>query len=767
MAADWLAAAGNDPGARAFGELQMAWGHRYRNELAPAEQCLARALALYQSLDDEAGLANCRDLAATLWSAQRRHGDALRLLDANAAIAPSRRPPIERLITHDRRGFLHDMLGDRDESLRERYAALDAARESGDPAAIGFTLGMLGGVQADLYNLEDADQLCSEGERLADSVGAFQAWSLAALNHMNALVTLEQGERAVTLARRLLAIEAQLPPRAAEQRLIVYADAFLLTGELEQAQALLDRSRALRTEGSQSLISHTCAQLRAWQATGELERARALGEAYLADPDNGTDPAQVPSETLRILRSLAEVCEALGDPLAALRHQKEAYRVHETLVGRSARARRLTLEIQHRLDRERWSREEAQRRQRDAEAEGERLAGLNRELSAANLAKSRFLAAASHDLRQPLQAMSLYLAALQSRPRAPATERREILGRMDQAMGTLTGLFDALMDLSRFDAGAVEPEHRPVRLSDWLPTLVQPLELRAQSLGGSLRLRLPRRAGSALGHSDPILLGRLLGNLIDNALKYAPGGPILVALRRREGGSWRIEVRDAGPGIAPEQQARIFDEFYRLDRPSGDEPGGLGLGLSIVQRLSGLLGHPIGVRSRPGHGATFWVELPPGRADPDAVEPARASVPTTTARPLSLAVIDDDEAVRDALTRLLRGWGHTVHAAGDARSLLGSPGHAGPSLDAIIADYQLGPAGTGLAAIAALRRDRDSPIPALIVTGDAAPGDLRDLQASGLPWLAKPVRALRLRSWLAGITRDPAHPDRATNDATC
>jgi len=751
LATDMLSAAVDDR-SRAFAHLQLAWGYRYRGDADAASASLQLAAALYDAIGDLAGQANCRDLSATLLSLERRYPEAIALLQVNLALPPESRHAIERMITHDRSGLLYDQLGDRDQSLRHRYAMLAAARSSADDAATAFALAILGGVQADLYNLDDADRLCVEGLAVAESVDAIHAWSLAALNHMNALLAMERGTEAAAHAERLLALEPRLNQRAAEQRLIVYADAFTAVGDPVRAQSLLDRSAALRNDSQQSLISFTTAQIRAWNAQHMPSRARELGEAYLADPDSGSDPAQVPTELLRILQALAAACETLGDLPAALRYQKQAFAVHESLVGRSARARRLTLEIQHHLDRERLQREHAQRRQQDAEEEGARLTELNRQLDAALQTRTRFLAAASHDLRQPAHALSLYAVALEQETSRDALHT--LARRVRATVNSLSGMFDGLIELARLDAGAVEVRAAPVAVDELL------LRLRAEYAdrlpAGGTRLALRTAARPLWLHTDGVLMERVLRNLIGNAVKYAAEGNILIAVRMLPDGGVGIEVRDAGRGIAEADQRRVFDEFFQAATDVGHRDG-LGLGLAIVQRFTRLLGMSITLRSAPGRGSTFRLAIPAAlvMAPPLAEQATLAASKADTTESLRLLVIDDDHDARDSLALVLKQWRHEVIAAADAASALQHLRDHAAVLDAVISDFQLAAGRTGTEAISLVRQAQSSPIPALVVSGAHDEQTRGAVAASGAAYLSKPVRPLRLKSWLSTVNRRP------------
>ncbi len=750
------ATARHDAEAAAWGWLHQAWGQRFRSRADEAAAALAQAEAGFTRAGSERGLAACRDLQAMLLGLARRWQEALALLAQNDVSTGGPRPARERFGTHQRRAWAHDAMGDRDAALRERYALLAAAQEWGDEAAHALALGLLGGLHADLYNLEEAERLCREGMALAEAAGATQAWAMAALNGMNALVVQGRGAEAVPWAEALRARESELNARAREQRLIVYADAHAQAGNTKLAQALLDESRALRHAGSESLLSWTTAQAVTWARQTNWAPLRRLAEGWLQSPEHGTDPAQVPSEQLRLLQLASRACEALGDTAAALHWQREAFALHEALVGRSARARRLALEVQHGLALERARRQQA-------EDTSQRLDALNRALEEANAAKTRFLAAASHDLRQPVQALALNMAALEIEARAAgAAAPLALVQRMSASLQALTQMFDVLLDISRLDAGIVPVHAQPLALAPLLQRLHGELAPVAAARGLRLRLHLPRRtAARASTHSDPVLLERCLRNLLDNALKYTARGGVLLALRPR-GGGWQVQVLDTGIGMAPEVLARACEEFFQADNPGRDRARGLGLGLAIVQRVLRLLGHTLALRSRPGYGSTAEVALPAHAAPPVAAE-APGGHAHAPGAPGLVAVIDDDSAVREALAALLQRWGHGVLQAADAEALLAQHAAAGqPPLQALVTDLRLARHATGLEAVAAVRaalgEGPGAALPALVITGDIAPERLQQLRDSGLPWLTKPVMPLRLRGWLAGLppADDPA-----------
>jgi signal transduction histidine kinase/CheY-like chemotaxis protein len=452
-------------------------------------------------------------------------------------------------------------------------------------------------------------------------------------------------------------------------------------------------------------------------------------------------------------RAAAQACELLDDPASALRHARAEQRLLSQVLGQGAQARRLALEITHRLAQERAQREQAQQRERAAEDARQRLDALNRALAEANQAKTRFLAAASHDLRQPVQALAMNMAALQAE--ALSTGQGLLVDRMAQSLDALGRMFDVLLDISRLDAGIVPVHAEPLALRPLLHRLVEEHRPAAEAKGLTLRLRLPADAPALMSHSDPVLLERCLRNLLDNALKYTPQGGVLLAVRalralHGQPPGWRVEIVDTGIGMTPEVRARVFEEFYQADNPERDRSRGLGLGGAIVLRLARLLGHELALRSRPGRGTRVSLLLP---SRPEPVGARRASAGPSEMPALCLAVVDDDAEVRDSLVAVLERWGHRALSGVDAEAVLRQWQGAGrPPVHGVLSDLRLRGQLDGRTVVATLRQVLGQPrLPALILTGDVAPERLQGLRDSGLPWLPKPVMPMRLRSWLAGV----------------
>ena len=362
-----------------------------------------------------------------------------------------------------------------------------------------------------------------------------------------------------------------------------------------------------------------------------------------------------------------------------------------------------------------------------------------------NLAKSRFLAAASHDLRQPVHALGMFIGAL--RGHRLSARSRELVAHMDSSVGALNGLFGSLLDISRLDAGVIEARPGRLAIQPMLARIGRDLAQEAAAKGVALRL-VPTSAEIT---SDPVLLERILRNLIGNAVVYTPaGGRVLVGLRRR-GGGVGIEVRDTGPGIQPELQELVFEEFYQIGNPDRDRSRGLGLGLPIVRRLCGILDHPLTMESTPGRGTCFTVQAPrlPTLEDRSAPVPAAALVGPPTGFILAM---DDEPAIRVAMIALLESWGHRVVAAAGPREAIADLA-GGPPPDLIISDYRLRDGLDGLTAIRQVQDAIAAKIPAILVTGDTAPENIRVALASGYPLLHKPLSDARLRAAITSLLR--------------
>ena len=358
----------------------------------------------------------------------------------------------------------------------------------------------------------------------------------------------------------------------------------------------------------------------------------------------------------------------------------------------------------------------------------------------ASSAKSRFLAAASHDLRQPLQAALLYNNVLERQVRE--SEHAATARKLGSSLEALRDLLNRLLDISRLEAGSITPEIDTVLLRILFERLRDEFTPQAAEKGLSLHVR----PGDFEVASDPQLLEQLLRNLVANALRYTERGRVLVGCRRA-GREVRIQVWDTGIGIAESDLPAIFEEFYQVADSRRGRHLGLGLGLAIVRRLSKILDHPVTVRSTIGRGSVFEVRVP--RASVAAERSARASQTATARRRALVAVIEDDDEVRDGLRMSLEQSGHEVLAAADAGSVLRAARAVGRVPDLIVSDYQLGDGCTGLDAIAMLRRDLGAAIQAVVVTGDSSVETLARVRDAGFTLFQKPVDAERLEEAIA------------------
>ena len=364
----------------------------------------------------------------------------------------------------------------------------------------------------------------------------------------------------------------------------------------------------------------------------------------------------------------------------------------------------------------------------------------------ANRAKSSFLAAASHDLRQPAHALGLYMAAL--RAERLSDEQRELVERMTASIGALDTMFNALLDISRMDAGAVVAQARLFALEPMLHRLAEEFSQQAAEKGLRLSVRVCAAARRLHALSDPILVERIVRNLLGNAVKYTCQGGVLLTCRLAggEGGRWQIEVWDTGPGIPEADHERVFDEFFQLGNPERDRAAGLGLGLSIVRRLAQLLKHRVRLHSVVGCGSRFVLELP---ASTDTLNAVAEREQMGSLQRLGVGVLDDDPEVRQAMRVLLERWGCVVTAGASVDELLAHAGdRPAESLQVLIVDFQLRGGSNGIDAIRALRQACAMRQPALIVSGASAPERLAELQASGFEWMTKPLPPADLRSWL-------------------
>ena len=463
--------------------------------------------------------------------------------------------------------------------------------------------------------------------------------------------------------------------------------------------------------------------------------------ALAADPIEDTPRAELEAE-LRKLRKINRVLmdrverdvDAQGSNAYAL--FRTAVTLEAKVSERTAELAKLTHQMLHEISQRRL----AERALLAAKAEAE----------GANHSKTRFLAAASHDLHQPLNAARLFLGALADEI---VTERaRDLLGRVDAALDTVDDLLSALLDISRLDAGAWPVNLAPVPVWPVLARLLEEYGPQAQAVGIDLRV-VPC---SAVLHTDRGLLERVLRNLISNAIRYTAAGRVLVGCRRR-GTHVRVEVWDTGVGIPTDRRGRIFEEFHRLGNAPRNDGKGLGLGLAIVDRIARLLDLGLDVGSEIGRGSCFSVLVPRGEAGGAMEEPAPVDLaPLDSLAGRRVLMIENDDSAVEGMRALLETWGCGLVAGASVAAALArlAPGAAPP--DVLIVDYHLDDGALGVDAVGELRAHFGAGLPAMVISSDRSAETRARLKAEGLPFLPKPTSPARLRAMMSYLLRqDP------------
>jgi two-component system, sensor histidine kinase len=429
---------------------------------------------------------------------------------------------------------------------------------------------------------------------------------------------------------------------------------------------------------------------------------------------------------LRRIEKLERINAALMSHVERTMDQRgSAYSLFQTAIMLEGRVRTRTEELtglMHRLERS-----------------NEALAAAKEEAETANRSKTRFLAAASHDLLQPVNAARLSISALTDLDLPP--QALTIAGQVERGLQTIEDLIKTLLDISKLDAGIVRPQMQAVFLPDLLSELAESFKPFAERKG----LRLSMRCPDVTVTSDVMLLQRILQNLVSNAVRYTGTGGIVLAARRRSGGV-RIEVTDTGCGIAAEECDLVFDEFFRGGARAcgGDEPG-LGLGLSIVRRMAQALGHPLTLRSQLGHGTRLALSLPLSTV------PAATAPPTAVATRLSGAhvlVVENDASTADALARLLQNWDARVSTFRDLDGVRAAVESGAAPPDILVLDYHLDDGACGLDVAAYLRGLTPEPLPVIVTTADHTDEVEARVAASGAELVRKPIKPAQLRSLL-------------------
>jgi signal transduction histidine kinase len=355
----------------------------------------------------------------------------------------------------------------------------------------------------------------------------------------------------------------------------------------------------------------------------------------------------------------------------------------------------------------------------------------------ANEEKTRFVASAAHDLRQPLHALGMFCATLEQR--LQNTPDRPLVRNMMNAIESLEESFGAMLDISRLDAGIVRAEPQTFPIRDVFRRLYQQFGGDAEARELAFRFRATRR----VVRSDPLLLERIIANLVQNALRYTRRGGVLVAARRHAEGV-ALEVWDTGLGIPADKLAMIFREFYQIDNPERDRGRGLGMGLAIVQRLCHLLQHPLEVRSREGRGSVFRVVVPEGDVNALAVSKEAETLPPRKTGTITVLLIDDERAIREATRELLRPMQVNVIVAATIAEAVAFTEQSSERIDMILSDWRLRGQENGLEAVRAVRAVSGEGTPAVLITGETSPELLKQAHEAGLVVLHKPLQPRQL-----------------------
>lgn len=446
------------------------------------------------------------------------------------------------------------------------------------------------------------------------------------------------------------------------------------------------------------------------------------------EPSTEEDPAAL----VRRLDKLSKINAVLMDRVErSMDQQGNAFSLFQTAIGLEAKVRSRTEELTSVL--------------RRLEGSNEALVVAKDEAERANLSKTRFLAAASHDLLQPLNAARLSISVLSE---LQATDdARSLAGQIDQSLQTIEDLIKTLLDISKLDAGVVKPEVRAFPLDDVLSMLEASFAPQAAAKG----LKLKVRPCGLLVRSDPMLLLRVLQNLVSNAVRYTDSGGVVVGVRRR-GTQCFIDVVDTGSGISENERDTIFEEFYRGAAAAGGTHTGLGLGLAIVQRTVQALGHSLVVKSEIGKGSTFRLDMPHvGAVARGTHAAAEQPVGAQTATGAIVLLIENDRDVREATARLLERWSCRTlmaHGLNDIAPLLAELKRPP---DVVLADYHLDDGQTGLAALEEVRRLAGRDIPAVVLTADHSTAVAADVLAAGCELMHKPIKPAELRALMTHL----------------
>ena len=594
-----------------------------------------------------------------------------------------------------------------------RYIGKDRTRTSFENFASAKRIDLSPDSEADFQLLQHAEHL------LASAIGAASSRLVLSLllrkrtvSTKAALKLLDDANAAIHYNREML----QTALEHVRQGIAVFDKDLQLVCSNRQFGEILDLPQDMIVIGArlEGILRLHAEPRRAWSRFDRRPRARA---AYALFGGGGAVPGAVRRPRSRSLRCVPTRMPG-GGIVTTFTDITPSFEAAEAL---ERRVRERTTELT-RLN------AELERAKADAEE--------------ANISKTRFLAAASHDILQPLNAARLYVTSLVERQRSGDEDAR-LVGNIDASLDAVEEIFGALLDISRLDTGAMKPEIHSFRIDD----LLRQLEVEFTPMARERGLKLDFVQCKLAVTSDRRLLRRLLQNLISNAIKYTVKGRVLVGCRR-QGGNLRIDVYDTGLGIPQSQKRIIFREFHRLTE-GAKVARGLGLGLSIVERIARVLGHKVDLHSAVGRYSHFSVEVPLSAvADGDVAQPAPARVDPSQLAGMAVLCIDNDPQILDGMEALLGGWGCQVLKAADLSSAVAVIEDANVILSGLLVDYHLD-VGNGVDAIVKLRRRFGAELPAILITADRSPRVRDEARARNVPVVNKPIKPAALRALLA------------------
>lgn len=701
------------------------------------------------------------------WAAIARYGEALALGRSNRvvealsaaqeALALVRgldpTPQFETLVFSNGCGSWHKQLGHWDEALYDLLRASEACKATDEIGLAASIESNIGTVYYCSGNTEDGLESFERAWVLAQAGQATHVLALIAANTAQCLWRLGRNQEALERCAPLLSDVGALAYRSSQ----IWAVASLSAAALGRPEALDWARHALDMAARAPYVedvalAHT-AHGHALMATDQLQDAWL---AFTRARDTvGADGERV--YRLLALEGCARCARALGDTDGLAQAQDALLPLRDQLAGMAARTRVAGLRIRNQLAELEAERDRARRAQAQAEqalaalrSTQERLERVNGDLSLANArlhelhaSRTRMLAAACHDLRQPAHALGMLAEVAAAK--VPA-EGRTAIEAIRRSSASLSDLLDALFDLSRLESDRYEPNVAPISLAELFDDMRSQFAVAALSKG--LRLSVDEVAGAV--RSDSHLLRRMLMNLLSNAIKYTASGAVQLQAMR-DGGEWVLSVTDTGPGIPAEQQEAAFAEYVRLEQAGGTD--GLGIGLAIVRRSAALLGHPLVLNSTVGQGSRFTLRLPADNGVAAVDDPAAEGDSAGQV----IGLVDDDDQIRQAMRELLTLRGYVAHAAPTLEALHQQLTDAGtPRPDLVLSDFHLG-SGDSLDTLANLLA-HDGPwarVPAVLITGDLSAELPVRCQALGITMAYKPLPARKLTQLIARLLSRP------------